>query len=189
MERENSNTLGQRQVSSSPHCWPKENPLKHSNGFTATEKRSSSLTAFSYFPLLAFWVTEEMDRYLHHAFTWRVLKPCGYAGRTGNLVICESRESLILVHIRKLLHLHGDDNSSPAVQLHHWPRQHLQHEASSHVQGCSHHWQQERNTWPAWVCISGSVEQVKYIRITEYRDSPYIKCFTSTCSLFSSLLL
>lgn len=70
-------------------------------------------------------------------------------------------ESLILVYIRELLHLHWDDNCSPALQLYHWPRQHLRHEAPPHVQGRSHHWQQERDVWPARVRTCGSVEQVK----------------------------
>lgn len=62
--------------------------------------------------------------------------------------------------IRELLHLHGDDNSSSTLQLHHWPRQHLRHETAPHVQGCRGHRQQERDARPARVCTSGSVEQV-----------------------------
>lgn len=90
---------------------------------------------------------------------------------------------------RQPLHLHWDDNGSSTVQLHYWPCQHLWHEASSHVQGGSHHWQQERDTWPAWVRTGVPLEQVtcqsQHVWNTEF--DLFWKCFNRLSFFLVSL--
>lgn len=96
---------------------------------------------------------------------------------------------------RQPLHLYWDDNSSSTVQLHYWPCQHLWHEASPHVQGSSHHRQQERDTWPAWVCTGVPLEQVtcQCQHVWNIKFDLFWKCFIllsfSSCFFESARVL